>query len=130
MTEQITLEKALKLVTFTLAPDGNWRIIHVLDDVYGNVHGVIKGNVKGEVFGDVNGTVWGNVVGNVRNVCGSVRGSVYGDVNGYVKGTVYGTINGKEWRSIETPKDKLKRLIEEGADKEQLLEAFNQLEDN
>ena len=91
MTEQITLEKALKLVTFTLAPDGNWRIIHVLDDVYG---------------------------------------SVYGDVNGYVKGTVYGTINGKEWRSIETPKDKLKRLIEEGADKEQLLEAFNQLEDN
>jgi len=31
---------------------------------------------------------------------------------------------------VETPREKLKRLIEEGADKDQLLEAFNQLEDN
>jgi len=58
----------------------------------------------------------------VRNI----RGTVYGDV----WGSVVGTIRGRHWKFIETPKEKLKRLIEEGADKAQLLEAFNQLEDN
>jgi len=64
-------------------------------------------DVHGDVHGDVEGNVWG---------------SIWGDV-----GSVHGIINGKEWMYVETPKDKLKRLIEEGADKEQLLEAFNQL---
>ena len=31
---------------------------------------------------------------------------------------------------VETPKDRLKRLIEEGAATEKLIKAFNQLEDN
>ena len=56
--------------------------------------------------------------------------NVLGEVYGNVEGNVCGTINGREWQYVETPKDKLKRLIEEDADKEQLLEAFNQLEDN
>lgn len=86
MADQITLEEALRIVSFRKTADGTWV---------------------------------------VRDVFGGVWGSVYGDVGG----TVGGTINGREWQSIETPKDKLKRLIEEGADKEQLLEAFNQLED-
>lgn len=68
-------------------------------------------NVKGGVYGDVLG-----------KVCGNVYCDVYGNV--------YGTINNRQWMFIETPREKLKRLIEEGADKAQLLEAFNQLEDN
>ena len=71
-------------------------------------------DVKGTVFGDV----WGIVFG-------TVRGHVYGDVDGHVGGK----INGREWQFVETPKDKLKRLIEESGN-EELIEAFNQLEDN
>ena len=51
--------------------------------------------------------------------------NVYGDV-----GNVWGTINGRKWQFVETPKEKLKRLIDEDATKAQLLEAINQLEDN
>jgi len=47
-----------------------------------------------------------------------------------VEGHVYGTINGCRYQYVETPREKLKRLIEEGAHKSQLLEALNQLEDN
>lgn len=72
-------------------------------------------NVKGHVWGDVWYNVWGDVGGDVRH-------NVWGNVGG--------TIKGRRWKFIETPKEKLKRLIEEGADKAQLLEAFNQLEDN
>lgn len=67
-----------------------------------------------------------NVFGNVR---GNVSGNVWGNVNGNVWGDVNGTINGREWQFAETPKDKLKRLIEEKGD-EELLEAFSQLEYN
>ena len=71
---------------------------------------------------DVHGTVYGNVDGNVNGIVG-------GDVLDNIDGKVYGRINGKEWQFIETPKDKLKRLIEEKGD-EELIEAFNQLENN
>jgi len=47
---------------------------------------------------DVSGTVWGNVVG-----------------------TIGGTINGRKWQFVETAREKLKRLIEEGADTKSLL---------
>jgi hypothetical protein len=64
----------------------------------------------------------------------SVNGSVYGDVQGNVYGDVWcdvwGTINGRKWQFVQTPKEKLKRLIDEGADYTQLLEALNQLEDS
>ena len=75
MTDQITLEEALKLVQFRQVPNGSWYVENV-------------------------------------------------------KGNVYGTINGREWQFVENPRKKLKRLIEEGADKVQLLEAFNQLEES
>lgn len=91
----ITLEEALRLVTFKQASNGSWGVYHVHCDV-----------------------------------AGSVDGDVAGSVYGHVVGTVYGTISGRAWQFIETPREKLKRLIEEGANKDQLLEAFNQLEDN
>ena len=95
MTNQITLEEALKLVSFTQNGNGEWEI----------------GNVYDRVFGDI---------------YGSVAGYVHGDVCGTVKGD----IKSHEWQRIETPRQKLKRLVEEGPDREQLLEAFNQPEDN
>ena len=78
MTKQITLEEALKLVSFYQLSGGSWQVLEV--------NGYIKGSVNGNVNGNVNG-----------------------DVNGYV----LGTINGREWKFIETPKDKLQRLIED-----------------
>ena len=106
MTDQITLEEALKLVQFRQVPNGSWYVENVKGDVEGNVEGDVEGNVEG----NVTGKVWGNV------------GSVYGDV--------CGTIKGRKWQFVETPKEKLKRLIQEDADKDQLLEAINQLEDD
>jgi outer membrane lipoprotein SlyB len=55
--------------------------------------------VINDVFGHVSGSVMGNV-----------RGNVIGDVQGKVKGT----INGCKWKFIETPKEKVIRLIREG----------------
>jgi len=54
---------------------------------------------------------------------------VKSDVLGNVEGGVCGTINDRKWQFIETPKEKLQRLIEETYNQE-LIEAFNQLEDN
>ncbi len=136
MTRQITLKELLKLVTVGQAFNGDWYIVDVKGNVSGDVKGFVLGDVEGDIEGDVKGHVDGNVKGNVGgnvkgNVGGNVEGEVCGDVGGNVCGKVYGnvggTINGKEWQSIETPKDKLQRLIEESGDKE-LLEAFNQLE--
>jgi hypothetical protein len=62
-------------------------------------------------------------------VHGNVYGGVGGNVYGGVGGKVWGTISGKEWTSVETPREKLSRLIEEKGDQE-LIEAFNQLEDS
>jgi len=89
MTDQITLEEALKLVEF-------------------------RKNHLGEWYVDV-----------VNGDCRIVEGSC--DI---IEGTVYQAIGNRKWQYAETPKEKLKRLIEEGADKAQLLEAINQLEEN
>jgi hypothetical protein len=56
--------------------------------------------------------------------------NVKGDVYGSVGGNVWGNINGCVWQFVETPKEKLTRLIQEGADKAQPLEAINQLEES
>ena len=107
MTNQITREELLELVSVNRNAHGQWYIIGVSDSIYGNVSGTVYGDVRGNVGGNVGGTV-----------CGDVGGTVCGD------------INGREWQYVETPKDKIKRLIDEGADKEQLLEAVSQMEDN
>ena len=66
-----------------------------------------------------------DVLGSVEgSICGSVEGSVYGDI----KGSVWGTINGREWAYVETNREKLQRLCEETDDQE-LIDAFNRLED-
>ena len=131
--KQITLKGALKLVEFEFF-EKEWRVKEVKTNVYGdvcgNVHGNVCGNVEGDVCGNVHGDVMSNVEGDVSNVHGDVCGSVYGDVCGNVHGDVCGIINGREWQFVETPREKLKRLIEEGALKSQLLEAIYQLEDN
>lgn len=98
MTDQITLEKALELVDFELGSEG-WRVKSV------------KGSVYGDIFGSAVGNIWGDVGGSVCNVWGNVGG----------------TIKGRQWEFIETPKEKLKRLIEEGAGKDEILEALDQL---
>ena len=46
MTKQITLEEALKLVTFYHSQWG-WRIRHVNSDVFGSVAGNVYGLIKG-----------------------------------------------------------------------------------
>ena len=119
MIKQITLKEALELVAFKIDHFGKW----VVCDVYGNVCGDVHGNVYGDVNGKVNGSIR-------KDVNGNIYGNIYGSVEGNVRGYVSGNINGRDWEYIETPKDKLKRLIEEGADRKELLEAFNQLEDN
>ena len=55
------------------------------------------------VKGDVGGHVWGDVMG---------------DVGGHVWGRVCGTINGRVWQYVETPKEKIIRLIREGKGEE------------
>jgi len=104
MTDQITLEEALKLVEFERHPEG-WLVQ--------NVRGIIWGSVDGGVRGSVRGSVGCNVQGNVR---------------GDVEGDVWGTINGRSWKFAESPREKLERLVKEGADKDELLAAINQLE--
>ena len=66
----------------------------------------------------------------VKHVGGNVWGNVWGGVCGDVRGKVLGTIKGRKWRFVETPKEKLQRLIHEGAGKAQLLEALEQLEES
>ena len=94
MTKQITLEEALKLVSFYHADTWGWQVRDVNVDVKGDIHG--------DVGGDVFGTVGGNIYGDV-NVFGAVGGNIYGDVNDHV----WGKINGREWEYVETPKEKL-----------------------
>ena len=61
-------------------------------------------------------------------VC-DVNGNIKGDVNGNVNGNVGGYINSRKWEFVETPKEKLQRLITESGSQE-LIDAFNQLENN
>ena len=119
MTNQITLEEALKLVSFWYNAYGEWEIGDVLGNVHGDVHGSVDGNVRGNIRGFVE-----------RHVYGSVGLSVHGSVHGSVWGTVDGDIKSDEWQRVESPRQKLKRLIEVGADKETLLQAVYQLEGN
>jgi len=122
MNNQITLEEILKLVSVGKDANGEWCINNVVVDVKGNVWGDVCGDVEGSVKGNVVGTVWGDVK------CG-VGGSVKGNVVGNVVGNVNGTIKGREWQFVETPKEKLKRLLEESGNPE-LLEAFDKMENN
>jgi len=124
MANQIPIEEALKLVQFKQV-NGSWCVENVECDVKGDVDGHVYGNVEGNVKGNLEGNLEGDVYGNVGDVYGNV-----GDVWGNVLGSVEGTINGRKWQFIETPKEKLKRLIYEGADKDQQLEANNQLEES
>ena len=102
MDNQITLEEALALVDFEFYLEG-WRVKHVKGSIYGNVNGDVYGDVRGNVRGDI----WRNVGGNVG-----------------------GTISGRQWKLIETPKEKLKRLVKEGAGKGELLAVIDQLENS
>jgi len=132
MTEQkqITLKEALNLVHFKFI-EGEWHVSVVRGDC-----DVVAGNcdtVKGRcirVKGDCD-VVAGNC-DTVKGDCLVVEGNcdIIGGSCIFVGDHVYGTINGREWQYVETPKERLERLIQEGADKAQLLEAFNQLEDN
>ncbi len=110
MTKQITLEEALRLVSFYHRDDCDWEVR----------------NVRGNVFGNVDGAVWGNVNGGVG---GAVNGAVGGAVGGNVGGDVRGTIKGRSWEFVEPPKEKLQRLITESGNQE-LIDAFNQMENN
>ena len=67
----------------------------------------VEGDVEGDVVGDIAGDLWGDI-----------------------KGNFYGTIKGRKWQLVETSQEKLRRLIEEGADRGELLEALDQLEDS
>ena len=125
MTEQnqITLKEALNLVHFKFI-EGEWYVSVVRGDcdvVAGNCD-TVKGRCN-RIKGDCD-LVEGNCLV-VKGNCDIIGGSCI-----FVGDHVYGTINGREWQYVETPKERLERLIQEGADKAQLLEAFNQLEDN
>ena len=122
MTKQITLEEALELVSFKHVTDCGWQILNVK----GYVSGAVDGNVFGNIYGSVRGFIDGDVIGNVR---GSVFGNVFGNVSGDVDGDVKGKINGRSWESVETPKEKLQRLLD-GVSEEELLKLINQMENN
>jgi hypothetical protein len=110
MTKQITLEQALSLVRFEYDEKKGWRVNEVNGDIYGDIYGGVNGGVGGAVKGHI----WGGVGG---------------DIYGGVVGNVYGTINGRKWMYVETPKEKLQRLITESGNQE-LIDTFNQLENN
>ena len=106
---QITLEEALKIVTFEQDADGTWYVTRVQGDC-----ATVEGRCE---------TVKGN--------CGTVEGDCYlvkGDCD-FVEGEVLDTINGRKWAYVETPREKLQRLIEK-TDNQELIDAFNQLENN
>jgi hypothetical protein len=110
MTKQITLEEVLKLVSFEHRGALGWGVC----SVFGNIYGAVNGAVNGDIYGDV-------------------KGDIYGDIGGGVIGTItgndWGTISGRKWEFVETPKEKLQRLITESGNQE-LIDTFNQLEDN
>jgi len=77
---------------------------------------------------DADGIWWvEHVYSSVKgNVVGNVHGNVVGYVHGNVVGNVVGTIAGLKWEFVETPEEKLWRLISETGNQE-LIDAFNQL---
>lgn len=137
-SNHLTLADVLKLVTFYQDDDGIWHIadVHgdVAHDVKGDVHGDVKGDVHCTVHGSIRGDVHGSVCGDVHctvcgNIHGNIGGDVKGDVYGDVNGEVVGTIQGRDWQLIETPAEKLQRLIKKTGNLE-LIAAFNDLEDS
>ncbi len=102
MSEPITMEEVLKLVSFDKGLNGQWRVKEVLGDVDtvvgdvwsvgGNVRRDVKGTVGGNVNGNVRGNVLGDVWGNVGIVGGDVEVCVLGNV-GVVMGNV-GVVGG------------------------------------
>ena len=131
--KEITLQEALSLVRFKYYDSFGWQVCDVPGIVHGDVLEV-EGNVFNGVGGNVNGNVYGNVYGKVGgDVEGGIGGNVYGKVGGgvygKVGGDVYGTIKCRKWQFVETPKEKLQRLITESGNQE-LIDTFNQLEDN
>ncbi len=124
MKKQITIEEVFELVAFTYdhAHGGGWVVSSVKGDVRGDVYGNVGGDVGGGRGVGVGGNVYGSVYGNVH-------GNIYAAVSGSISGDVRGTINGKQWQYVETPRQKVERLIKETGSTE-LIEAFNQLEDN
>jgi len=128
MRKQITIGEVFELVDFTYsrAHGGGWVVASVKGDVVEYVGGDIGGYVGGDIGGSVGGDISGDVSGDIS---GDVSGDVFGDVCGNVRGDVRGTINGNQWESVETQKKKVERLIKETGNTE-LLEAFNQLEEN
>ena len=63
MTKQITLEEALKLVSFCHSNHCGWQVHYVNGDVEGDVVGNVCGDVDGNILGDVNGIVFGEING-------------------------------------------------------------------
>jgi hypothetical protein len=61
-------------------------------------------------------------VSTVKGNCGIVKGNCHA-----VEGRVLTTINGRQWQYVETPREKMMRLLEEGASKEELLKAMEEL---
>ena len=102
MTEQITLEEALKLVEFRKDCLGKWYVRAVRGDCE-----LVEGDC-------------GIVAGNCDIVAGNC------DI---VNGTVYQTISSRKWQYVETPKERFERLLGETKN-EELIKAFNQLEDS
>jgi len=109
MIDQITLDEALELVDFHHYPDAGWCVKTVKGNCM-TVEGYCS-TVKGDC-------------GTVEGYCFAVKGNCY-----TVEGRVLHTINGRQWRYVETPKEKIVRLVEEGASKEKLLKALEELND-
>ena len=65
----------------------------------------------------------------VAKVRGNSAMEVIGDCWS-VEGVVCHTINGRGWVPVESPKQKLERLIKERAPYEELLDALNEMEDD
>ena len=63
MIKQITLEEALKLVSFEHRKGRGWRVRSVFSSIYGDIYGTIFGDTYGAIGGDVYGTIFGTING-------------------------------------------------------------------
>jgi len=63
MTKRITLDEALKLVSFHQAADGTWHVQNIEGSVRGYVSGNVGRGVHGNVYCGVGGTVYGTING-------------------------------------------------------------------
>ena len=98
MENQITLEEALRLVSFQKDDYGKWYV----HTVFGYCE-LVKGN------------------------CGTVKGDCF-----VIDGTVFSTIKGRKWQFIETPAEKLERLIVSNSNlksemKDEMIKTLNEI---